>query len=67
MFQEVPNWLDNEAKENPLGHVGTQGPRFGAKDIRTQNQFPVNHSKPIELDERWDNWSVWELRENFVW
>ena len=52
-FQNVPNWLEDEARRNPEGHSGTAGSRFGAKDIRTQTGF-VQSSQPIEGDERWD-------------
>lgn len=51
--QNVPNWLEDEARRNPEGHSGTSGSRFGAKDIRTQTGF-VQANKPIEGDERWD-------------
>jgi len=51
--QNVPNWLEDEARRNPEGHSGTAGSRFGAKDIRTQSGF-VQSSQPIEGDERWD-------------
>ena len=53
MLQNVPNWLEDEARRNPEGHSGTSGSRFGAKDIRTQTGF-VQANKPIEGDERWD-------------
>merc|ERR1712179_672556 len=51
--QNVPNWLEDEARRNPEGHSGTSGSRFGAKDIRTQTGF-VQSNMPIEGDERWD-------------
>jgi len=51
--QNVPSWLEDEARRNPEGHSGTSGSRFGAKDIRTQTGF-VPSNKPIESDERWE-------------
>ena len=51
--QNVPNWLEDEARRNPEGHSGTSGSRFGAKEIRTQSGF-VQSNMPIEGDERWD-------------
>jgi len=52
--QVVPNWLEDEARRNPEGHNGTSGPKFGAKDIRTQSGFS-KFNQPIEGDERWDH------------
>ena len=37
-----------------MGHVGIHGPRFGARDIRTQNNYQLNNQKPVETDEGWD-------------
>ena len=53
-FKVVPNWLEKEAKNNPMGHFGGQGGRFGAKDIRPQSSFLPSKEKPTEQDEGWD-------------
>ena len=50
----MPNWLEKEAKNNPMGHFGGQGGRFGAKDIRPQSSFLPSKEKPTEQDEGWD-------------
>ena len=53
--QEVPNWLEKEANENPLGFFGIHGARFSApKDIRTPDSFLPSGNKPTEHDIGWN-------------
>ena len=47
--------MEKEGKENPAGFHGSQGARFGAKDIRNlkQDAFLPSNQKPTEEDESW--------------
>ena len=45
--------MEKEAKENPQGHSGVHGPRFGAKDIRSKDNFLSSGIRPTEEDVGW--------------